>query len=91
MKTLKYALIGALMLPAMGAVAQEYDAPEMMAGLSMIQTSVNSALKKHDIDADPTQLSLSQLVEIVNVLNDPSMSSGGQSAKRTIQKIVTGD
>ncbi len=91
MKTLKYALIGALLFPAMGAVAQDVDAPGMLTGLTMIQTNVNNAFRLHDIDADPTKLTLSQLVEIANVLNDPEMNSGGQSAKMTILKVLTDD
>ncbi len=88
MKTLKYALIGALVLPAAGAFAQQVDAPQMLAGLSMIQTNANNAFRLHGIDADPTELSLAQLAEIIGVLNDPQMSSGGESAKRSIEEIL---
>jgi hypothetical protein len=91
MKTLKYALIGALMLPAAGALAQEVDAPQMMAGLSMIQTNASNAFRLHGIDADPAKLSLAQLAEIVGVLNDPERNSGGQSTKRSIEAILRAD
>jgi len=91
MKTLKFALIGALMLPAGTAFAQEVDAPQMLTGLTMLQTNVNNAFRLHDIDADPRELSLAQLAEVIGVLNDPAMSSGGESAKKSIESIVMGD
>jgi hypothetical protein len=91
MKTIKFALIGALMLPAAGAFAQEVDAPQMLAGLSMLQTNANNAFRLHNIDADPTELSLAQLAEIIGVLNDPQMSSGGESAKKSIEAILRAD
>jgi hypothetical protein len=91
MKTLKYALIGALVFPAAGAFAQEVDAPQMMAGLSMLQTNANNAFRLHNIAADPAELSLAQLAQIIGVLNDPQMSSGGESAKRSIEAILRGD
>ena len=88
MKTLKYAIIGALLLPSGGALAQEVNPPEMLAGLSMLQTNVNNAFRRHSIEADPTELSLAQLAEIIGVLNDPAMSSGGESARRSIVSII---
>lgn len=88
MKTLKYALVGALLFPATGAIAQEVDAPEMMKAHSMLQTNVDNAFRRFSIDADPTELSLAQLAEIIGVLNDPAMSSGGQSAKDSIEAIL---
>jgi hypothetical protein len=91
MKTLKYALIGALMLPAAGAFAQSADAPVMLAGLTMLETSAANAFRAYGIDAEPTDLSLGQLAEIIAVLNDPAMSSGGESAKRSIETILEAD
>lgn len=88
MKVVKYALIGALVMPAFGALAQDVDVPQMQASLSMLQLNVDKALKSHSIDADASALSLGQLAEIIGVLNDPQMSSGGETARRTIETIV---
>lgn len=88
MKVLKYALIATLLLPAGGALAQDVNASEMMTGLTMVQSNVDRAFQRLNIDADPRDLSLAQLAEIIGVLNDPAMSSGGESTKRTIETII---
>jgi hypothetical protein len=91
MKVVKYALIGAMMLPAIGAFAQDVSAPEMLEGLTMLESNVDKALKRYEINANPAELSLAQLAEIIGVLNDPAMSSGGEAAKRSIESIIASD
>lgn len=88
MKILKAALICSLLLPAAGAFAQEVDAPEMLKGLSMIQTNAQNAFLKYGIDANPEDLSLGQLGAIVGILGDPEKDSGGNSAKASIEALL---
>ncbi|NCO21273.1 MAG: hypothetical protein GW905_04515 [Rhodobacterales bacterium] len=88
MKLTKLAIAFAVMLPASAALAQTYDAAGMQAGLTMIQTNVDNAFQEYNIDADPTTLSLSQLVEIVTVLNDPDNNSGGKTPKASIEAAL---
>jgi hypothetical protein len=91
MKTLRYALVGALMFPAAGAIAQQFDAPQMLAGLTMLQTNASNAFKAYNIEADPAELSLVQLAEIIGVLNDPERDSGGRNVKQILEAILEPD
>ncbi|TYB90308.1 hypothetical protein [Oceaniovalibus sp. ACAM 378] len=88
MKISKLALALVVMMPATAALAQDYDAAGMQAGLTMIETNVGNAFQTYNIDADPTTLTLAQLVEIVGILNDPGKSSGGESAKASIEAAL---
>ena len=77
MKISKLALALVVLMPASAALAQEYNAPQMQEGLTMIQTNAEQAFKQYGIDADPKELSLAQLAEIIGVLSQSGKDGGG--------------
>jgi hypothetical protein len=87
-KILPLALAAALSFSASMALSQTYNAADMQAGLTMIQTNAANAFKEYGIDADPMALSMGQLAQIVTLLVDPDSSSGGNSVKSALEAIV---
>lgn len=89
MKLVKAALAAVMILPASGALAQQADSLQMVVGMSMLESNAQNAFREYDINADVRELSLSQLAQIIGIINDPDGDSGGNSAKNRIQAIVS--
>lgn len=69
-------LAGLVLLSATAAFAQNTEmAAEMATGISMLETSVERALKQYGLEADIMSLTLSQLVEIRGVISENSSDS----------------
>lgn len=89
MKLVKAAVAAVMILPASGAMAQQADSLQMVVGLSMLESNAQNAFREYDINANVRDLSLSQLAQIIGIINDPNSDSGGSSAKNRIQAIVS--
>jgi hypothetical protein len=88
MKTLKAALVAAMLLPASGAVADNMETMQMRVGLSMLESNAQGALTRYDLKANVQDLSLSQLAQIVSILDDPNGDSAGASRKASIEAVL---
>lgn len=90
MKLVKAALVAAMILPAAGAFAQDtsMERMQMQVGLSMLEVNAQNAFDRYNIETDVRALSLSQLAQIVGILDDPDANSGGSSAKASIEAVL---
>lgn len=57
-------------LGPMAASAQSFNVDSMQQGLNMLELNVAQILRQYDIDVDPRSLDLSQIVEIIAIVND---------------------
>lgn len=89
MKLVKAALAAVMILPASGAMAQQADSLQMVVGLSMLENNAQNAFREYNINANVRDLSLSQLAQIIGIINDPESDSGGSFAKNRIEAIVS--
>ena len=83
---LRTMILAAAALPTM-ALAQVFDTTGMRNGFTMIETEVGRAFTRHNIQGDVRDLSLNQMVEIANILDDGSIDSD-QERKQRIEAAI---